>query len=123
KRKAMKARLAQLTKMQSLKNEWKARLEQLKAEVEEVRLAKACDQYQVDESRLSDIKNSFKELEHWVNVEKAKLELNGQAANDLTPSKKKQKSVTSLTTDVKSYFGKKTEKVAKSKEQFGSGAQ
>jgi hypothetical protein len=110
KRKAMKTRLAQLTKMRSLKNEWKARLEKLKAEVEEVRLAKAYDQYQVDETRMSDIKNSFKELEHWVNVQKAKLELNGQRTDDLTPSKKKAKSVTSLTKDVKSYFGEKTEK-------------
>jgi len=107
KQKSLRAVRNQLASMKTLKRDLEVQLAQLEAELKTVRLAQTKDKYQLDDSRLSDIKASLAEIEHRLNVERAKTELNGQVASDPIPVHKKVKPVSDLTKEVKKYFGTK----------------
>jgi chromosome segregation ATPase len=107
KEKSLRTTRAQLANLKSLKRDLEVKLAQLEAEVKTVRLAQTKDNYQLDDSRLADIKASLAEIEHRLNVEKAEVELHGQIATDPIPVHKKPKSAADLSKTVKKYFGEK----------------
>jgi chromosome segregation ATPase len=109
KQKSLRAVKAQLRNMKTLKRDLEVQLAQLEADLKTVRLAQTRDKYQLDDSRLSDIKASLAEIEHRLNVERSITELNGQVASDPIPVRKKIKPVSDLTREVKKYFGDKSE--------------
>jgi superoxide dismutase len=116
KEQSLKAVRDQLASMKTLKRDLEVQLAQLEAELKTVRLAQTKDKYQLDDSRLSDIKASLADIEHRLNVERAKTELNGQFASTMAPVRKKPRPTGELTAAVKKYFGETTvskpEKVA-----------
>jgi chromosome segregation ATPase len=108
KQKSLRAVRGQLASMKSLKRDLEVQLAQLEADLKTVRLAQTRDKYQLDDSRLSDIKASLAEIEHRLNVERSVTELNGQVASDPISVHKKAKPVSDLTKEVKKYFGEST---------------
>jgi septation ring formation regulator EzrA len=116
KRQSLQAVTDQLAGMKGLKRDLEIRLAQLEADLKTVRLAQTKDKFQLDDSRLSDIKNSLSDIEHRLNVERARTELNGQYVGTPVPARKKVLPTSDLTAAVKKYFDKapasKTEKVA-----------
>jgi len=118
KEKSLRTARLQLSKLKSLKRDLEVKLAQLEAEVKTVRLAQTQDTYQVDDSRLADIKSSLADIEHRLEVEKSVIELHGQMATDPIPVHKKPKSAGDLSKTVRNYFGPKAndaEKVSVSK--------
>jgi hypothetical protein len=119
KEQSLKAVRDQLASMKTLKRDLEVQLAQLEAELKTVRLAQTKDKYQLDDSRLSDIKASLADIEHRLNVERAKTELNGHFASPAVPAHKRIRPTAELTAAVKKYFGEgsapKAEKVAAEK--------
>jgi chromosome segregation ATPase len=111
KEKSLRANREKLSSIKTLKRDLAVQLEQLEAELKTVRLAQTKDKFQVDDSRLSDIKSSLAEIEHRLEVEKNMTTLNGQFPSDPIPVQKKAKPTSELTKEVKAYFGEKTEQV------------
>jgi septation ring formation regulator EzrA len=105
KEQSLKAVREQLASMKSLKRDLEVQVAQLEAELKTVRLAQTRDKYQLDDSRLSDIKASLTDIEHRLNVERAKTELNGQFAGPALRGHKKVRPTAELTTAVNKYFG------------------
>jgi chromosome segregation ATPase len=115
KEQSLKAVREQLASMKTLKRDLEVQLAQMEAELKTVRLAQTKDKYQLDDSRLSDIKASLADIEHRLNVERAKTELNGQFAGKPVPARKKVLPTSELTAAVNKYFGGKAELTTASK--------
>ncbi len=107
KEKALRTVREQLASMKTLKRDLEVRLAQLEAELKTVRLAQTRDTYQMDDSRLADIKASLADIEHRLEKERAVTELHGQFANDPVAVRQKTKSAGELSKTVKNYFGEK----------------
>jgi chromosome segregation ATPase len=108
KEQSLKTVRTQLATMKTLKRDLEVQLAQLEAELKSVRLAQTRDKYQMDDSRLSDIKSSLAEIEHRLEAERARVDLNGQLNSKPFRSHKKVRPVSDLTREVKNYFGEKT---------------
>jgi hypothetical protein len=116
KEKSLKTVREQLASMRTLKRDLEVQLAQLEADLKNVRLAQTRDKFQLDDSRLSDIKTSLADIQHRLDVERSRTELTGQFANPAGFGHKHIKSSRDLTKEVKNYFGDKTkEKVTVSK--------
>jgi chromosome segregation ATPase len=118
KEKALKTVQEQLASMKTLKRDLEVELAQLEADLRTVRLAQTRDKYQLDDTRLSDIKNSLQKIKHRLTVERTELELRGKFASHTVRPTKKVKPVGDLTKEVKNYFGQKStaeDKIASSK--------
>ncbi len=113
KEKSLKSVREQLASMSTLKRDLEVQLAQLEAELKNVRLAQTRDKYQLDDSRLSDIKASLAEIEHRLNYERSITELNGQIAHEAVPVHKRIKTTGDLTKEVKNFFGEKSAKEGK----------
>jgi peptidoglycan hydrolase CwlO-like protein len=113
KEKSLRTVREQIASMRNLKRDLEVQLAQLEAELKTVRLAQTRDKYQLDDSRLSDIKASLAEIEHRLTVERKVSELNGQIASPAAPAHKRLKSTTDLTREVKNYFGERAPKEGK----------
>lgn len=81
KKKALDSAKEQLRAMKDKEQELKLAIAELEAELKAVRVAQTRSQFQIDDSRLSDIKQSLEELRTRVNAERYKVELEGQFAN------------------------------------------
>ncbi len=105
KEKSLKAVREQLASMKTLKRDLQVQLARIEAELKTVRLAQTRDKYQLDDSRLSDIKSSLAEIQHRLDAESARVELNGQFAGEPVPARKRERTAEALTNEVKNYFG------------------
>jgi len=81
KNKALDSAREQLQAMKDKEQELKLQIAELEAELRAVRVAQTRSQFQIDDSRLSDIKQSIEELRTRVNAERYRVELEGQFAN------------------------------------------
>jgi hypothetical protein len=109
KEKALRTVREQLANMKTLKRDLEIRLAQLEADLKTVRLAQTRDTYQMDDSRLAEIKASLADIEHRLEAERAVTELHGQFATDPVPVHKKTKSAGDLSRSVKNYFNENKE--------------
>jgi len=81
KKRALDSAKEQLQAMNDKEQELKLQIAELEAELKAVRVAQTRSQFQIDDSRLSDIKQSLEELRTRVNAERYRVELEGQFAN------------------------------------------
>jgi peptidoglycan hydrolase CwlO-like protein len=117
KRQALRAVRQQLSTMRTLKRDLEVKLAHLEAELKSVRLAQTRDKYQLDDTRLSDIKQSLADIQRRLDVESEKTKLN-QLYQTRPAPRAKVKSAGQLTREVDTYFGEDTEpagKIVKSK--------
>jgi chromosome segregation ATPase len=109
KEKSVAAVLKQMDSLKGLKRDLELRLAQLEAELKTVRLAQMRDKYQMDDSRLSKIKQALNKIERRLKVERKVLELNHRFTSEPTPvRKKKAKPEADVTAEVDKYFNEKT---------------
>jgi peptidoglycan hydrolase CwlO-like protein len=104
KKKAVRAVRQQLSAIRTLKRDLEVQVARLEAELKAVRLAQTRDKYQLDDTRLSDIKQSLAEIQHRLDVESEKTKLNELYQAKPTP-RKKVKPTSQLTREVETYFG------------------
>lgn len=103
KERALDAAKEQLAAMRDQKQDLEVQIAQLEAEVKNVRLAQTRCKFQVDDSRLAEIKRSLADLRNRLKVEKTQAELEGEFAND-SVTVEKPRPVSEITREVRAYF-------------------
>jgi len=102
KKKTLESAREQLRAMKDKEQELKLAIAELEAELKAVRVAQTRSQFQIDDSRLSDIKQSLEELRTRVNAERHKAELEGEFADNASPTVKAEvKPVRDLAKEIK----------------------
>jgi hypothetical protein len=104
KRKAIRSVRQQLAAIRQLKRDMEVKVAQMEAELKAVRLAQTQDKYQLDDTRLSDIKQSLAEIKHRLTVESEMVKLK-QLYQAKPAPQKKVKPTSVLTKEVDTYFG------------------
>lgn len=116
KERSLGSALDQLASMRDQKRELEVAVAQLEADLKAVRLEQTKSKFQLDDSRLAQIKASLADIRSRLRGEQIEAELKGQFANDSIPVEKKSKSTTEVTKEVREYFNDKPDtKVADNK--------
>jgi chromosome segregation ATPase len=117
KERSLGSALDQLASMRDQKRELEVSVAQLEADLKAVRLEQTKSKFQLDDSRLAQIKASLADIRSRLRGEQIEAELKGQFASDNSiPVEKKSKSTTEVTKEVRDYFNDKTDtKVADNK--------
>jgi len=106
--KALNVALEQLSSMRDQKRELEVEVARLEAEVKTVRLEQSKSKFQLDDSRLANIKSTLNEIRGRVREEQVKADLVAQFSNDHIPVEKKAKSSTEVIKEVRQYFSDDT---------------
>jgi peptidoglycan hydrolase CwlO-like protein len=104
KERALDAAKQQLAAMRDQKHDLEVQIAQLEAEVKTVRLAQTKCKFQVDDSRLAEIKKSLSELRTRLKAEKYASEMEGEFANDAIPVTVKVRPAADVTREVREYL-------------------
>lgn len=104
KERALDAAKEQLAAMRDQKQDLEVQIAQLEAEMKNVRLAQTRCKFQLDDSRLAEIKRSLADLRNRLKVEKTQAELEGEFANDPIEVSNKVRPVSDVTREVREYF-------------------
>lgn len=104
KERALDAAKEQLATMRDQKQELEVQIAQLEAEVKTVRLAQSRCKFQVDDSRLAEVKKSLHDLRSRLKAEKVAAELEGEFANDPIPMGKQVRPASDVTREVRAYI-------------------
>jgi chromosome segregation ATPase len=105
KERSLEATREQLATMRDQKRELEVQIAQLEAELKTVRLAQSRCKFQLDDSRLAEIKASLADVRNRLKVEAKTAELQGEFANDAIPVERKQQSADEVIREVHNYFG------------------
>jgi len=113
---ALDSERAKLASMRQQKQELEVRISKLEADMKAVRLAQTKSKFQIDDSRLSQIKQSLAEIQQRLRVEQVESDLHGQFSNDPTsldkPNTKAAKNPADVIKEAEGYLGEKKDKVA-----------
>jgi chromosome segregation ATPase len=104
KERALDAARQQLATIRDQKQELEVQIAQLEAEVKTVRLAQSKCKFQVDDSRLAEIKKSLAELRNRLKTEKYAAEMEGEFANDPMVVGPKVRPAGDVTREVREYL-------------------
>jgi chromosome segregation ATPase len=106
KEKGLESAREQLATMRDQKAELELQVAQIESEVRAIRTAQAKSKFQVDDSRLTHIKQSLRELQNRLQKDRVAAELEGQFLNDLplAPGKKDTKSTADVIRDAEAYL-------------------
>ncbi|MBY0521797.1 MAG: hypothetical protein K2R98_00270 [Gemmataceae bacterium] len=104
KERSLEAAKQQLVSMRDQKQELEVAIAQLEADLKTVRLAQTKCKFQVDDSRLTDIKRSLAELRGRLKVEKTAAELEAEFGNDPIPTQSTVKPANEVARDVREYL-------------------
>jgi chromosome segregation ATPase len=104
KEKSLDAARQQLAEMRDQKRELEVQIAQLEAELKTVRLAQTRTKFQLDDSRLADIKASLADVRNRLKVEKTNAELQGEFANDVIAIDQRPRPTGDVAREVRSYF-------------------
>lgn len=78
KQRELDAAREQLTAVKDMEQQLKLQIAELEADVKTVRLAETKSKFQIDDSRMSDVKRSIEELRHRLDTERKKAELDAE---------------------------------------------
>jgi len=114
---ALESERAKLASMRQQRQELEVRISKLEADLKAIRLAQTKSKFQIDDSRLSQIKQSLADIQQRLRVEQVENDLHGQFANDPTslekPSSAKAKNPAEVIKEAESYLGgEKKDKLA-----------
>ncbi len=104
KERALDAAKEQLAAMREQKQDLEVQIAQLEAELKNVRLAQTRCKFQLDDSRLSEIKRSLADLRNRLKVEKTKAELEGEFANDSVAPENRARPVSEVAREAREYL-------------------
>jgi peptidoglycan hydrolase CwlO-like protein len=104
KERALDAARQQLSTIRDQKQELEVQIAQLEAEVKTVRLAQSKCKFQVDDSRLSEIKKSLGELRSRLKSEKYAAEMEGEFSNDPIQVGQQVRPAGDVTREVREYL-------------------
>jgi len=104
KERSLDAARQQLVTMRDQKQELEVQIAQLEADLKTVRLAQTRCKFQVDDSRLTEIKRSLADLKTRLKVEKTAAELEGEFANDAMPVEATVKPANDVAREVREYL-------------------
>jgi peptidoglycan hydrolase CwlO-like protein len=104
KERALDAARQQLATIREQKQDLEVQIAQLEAEVKTVRLAQSKCKFQVDDSRLSEIKKSLGELRNRLKSEKYAAEMEGEFSNDPIPMGQKVRPASEVSREVTEYL-------------------
>jgi chromosome segregation ATPase len=113
KEKSLETQKAQLTSMRTQKSTLEVQIAQLEAELKNLRLAECKSDYQLDDSRLSNIKAALADVRNQMKVIKVTHNLLGQFEGDLQEASEiKVKSKAELVKEVNEFLGNDGEVVS-----------
>lgn len=104
KEKSLDAARQQLAEMKEQKRDLEVQIAQLEAELKTVRLAQTRCKFQLDDSRLAEIKASLADVRNRLKVEKTSAELQGEFANDVIAVEKRPRPAGEVAKEVRNYF-------------------
>jgi len=114
KQQALDTAKTQLDAMMDQKRDLEVQIAQLEAELKSVRLLQTRSKFQLDDSRLADVKRSVKELQDRLRAERIETEMEGKFADTVgTTADKQPRSVGDVAKEVRDYLD--TPKVADKK--------
>lgn len=104
----------QLGSMREQKRDLEVQIAQLEAELKTVRLQQTKSKFELDDSRLAQIKGSLAEIRNRLKVEQTEADLHGEFGNDDMPVEK-AKPAGQITKEVRKYFGVDVKALAEKK--------
>src|SRR5262245_33343622 len=103
----------QLREIQTQRSTLEVQLAEMEAELANVRVAQNACPIQLDDSRLGKIKGDLEKLRETIDVERTKIELNGQFLGDRQSEAKAEQPAKDVVEEVRAYFSKTTESAKK----------
>lgn len=104
KERALEAAKEQVASIRSQRKDLEVQIAQLEAELKAVRLAQTKSTIQLDDSRLSHIKASIKDIQNRMKVERVRGDMEAQFSNDPTIKVEKKKSAEEVIKDAEAYL-------------------
>jgi chromosome segregation ATPase len=105
KEKGLDAAREQLSSMKVQKEQLEVQIAQLEAEVKTLRVAQTQSNFQLDDSRLANIKAQLADIQSQLKVERIAGELHGSFSNDIIEVEKKAPTSAQLTHEVDEFLG------------------
>jgi chromosome segregation ATPase len=105
KEKELEAARQQLADVRRIKNEMEAEVAQMEAELKTIRASQTRSNFHIDNSTLSQCKQTLAELKNRLKVEKTALEMRAEYGDETVPTPKTVKSPKELNKEIDSYFG------------------
>jgi DNA repair exonuclease SbcCD ATPase subunit len=105
KEKALESAKGQLDAMMDQKRDLEVQIAQLEAELKNVRLLQTRSKFQLDDTRLADVKRSVQELQNRLRAERIETEMEGKFADTLgTPADQQPRPANAVAKEVRDYL-------------------